>query len=107
MLRYDYDEFRLALGKRIKELRKQRGMTHRVMVSDYGFHLTQIARIERGESFSVPTLLRLAETFQVPVGELIVGIGEIDRDELNPKAAIDSKRSKKVTPPKDAKVSRK
>ena len=107
MLRYDYDEFRVALGKRIKELRKQRGMTHRVMVSDHGFHLTQIARIERGESFSVPTLLRLAETFQVPVGELISGIGEIDGDELQPKAAIDSKRSKEVKPPKEAKASKK
>jgi transcriptional regulator with XRE-family HTH domain len=74
------------------------------MVSDHGFHLTQIARIERGESFSVPTLLRLAETFRVPVGELISGIGEIDGDELNPTAAIDSKRSKEVKPPKEAKA---
>lgn len=52
-------------------------MTHRDLVSDYGFHMTQIARIERGEAFSVPTLLKLAETFQVPVGELIEGIGEL------------------------------
>jgi transcriptional regulator with XRE-family HTH domain len=107
MLRYDYDEFRVALGKRIKELRKQRGMTHRVMVSAHGFHLTQIARIERGESFSVPTLLRLAETFQVPVGELISGIGEIDGDVLRPKAAVDSKGAKEVKPPKEAKASKK
>lgn len=93
MLQYDYELFRVALGKRVKELRKARGMTHRVMVSDYGFHLTQIARIERGESFSVPTLLRLSEVFQVPVGELISGIGEIEGGEIVPKA--EDKKSKR------------
>ena len=77
MLRYDYEQFRIALGQRIKQLRKERKMTHRDLVSDYGFHMTQIARIERGEAFSVPTLLKLAETFQVPVGQLIEGIGEL------------------------------
>ncbi len=52
-------------------------MTHRDLVSEHGFHMTQVARIERGEAFSVPTLLKLAETFQVPVGQLIEGIGEM------------------------------
>jgi transcriptional regulator with XRE-family HTH domain len=106
MLQYDYEQFRLALGKRIKELRKARGMTHRVMVSDHGFHLTQIARIERGESLAVPTLLRLAETFQVPVGELISGIGEIEGGEVVPKAAADVKKSKEVPPLKESKTSK-
>jgi transcriptional regulator with XRE-family HTH domain len=106
MLQYDYEQFRLALGKRIKELRNARGMTHRVMVSDHGFHLTQIARIERGESLAVPTLLRLAETFQVPVGELISGIGEIEGGEVVPKAAADVKKSKDVPPLKESKTSK-
>ncbi len=92
MLRYDYEQFRIALGQRIKQLRKERKLTHRALVSEHGFHLTQIARIERGEAFSVPTLLRLAETFQVPVDQLIVGIGEVD-DEVH--AAAPSKPSKK------------
>jgi hypothetical protein len=43
----------------------------------------------------------------VPVGELISGIGEIDGDELKPKAAMDSKRSKEVKPSKEAKASKK
>jgi transcriptional regulator with XRE-family HTH domain len=106
MLQYDYEQFRLALGKRIKELRKARGMTHRVMVSDHGFHLTQIARIERGESLSVQTLLRLAETFQVPVGELISGIGEIEGGEIVPKPAADVKKSKDATPRTELKTSK-
>jgi transcriptional regulator with XRE-family HTH domain len=106
MLRYDYEQFRVALGKRIKELRKERGMTHRVMVSDHGFHLTQIARIERGESFSVPTLLRLAETFQVPVGQLISGIGEAEGSELQAKS-VEPKKSKELKAPKEAKLPKK
>lgn len=92
MLRYDYEQFRIALGQRIKQLRKERKLTHRALVSEHGFHLTQIARIERGEAFSVPTLLRLAETFQVPVDRLIVGIGEVDNEVHT---AAPSKASKK------------
>jgi transcriptional regulator with XRE-family HTH domain len=106
MLQYDYEKFRVALGKRIRELRKARGLTHRVMVSSHGFHLTQIARIERGESFSVPTLLRLAETFQVPVGELISGIGEIEGGEIVPNFVADAKKSKDVPPLKESKTSK-
>ena len=49
-----------------------------MLVQDHGFHLTQIARIERGESFSVPTLLRLAEAFQIPLEELIAGLEVVE-----------------------------
>jgi transcriptional regulator with XRE-family HTH domain len=49
-----------------------------MLVQNHGFHLTQIARIERGESFSVPTLLRLAEAFQIPLEELIAGLGMVE-----------------------------
>jgi transcriptional regulator with XRE-family HTH domain len=75
--RYDYAQFCKALGKRIKELRKERGLTHRALVAEYGFHLTQIARIERGDPLSVPTLLRLAETFQIRVEDMIANIGVV------------------------------
>jgi len=49
-----------------------------MLVQNHGFHLTQIARIERGESFSVPTLLRLAEAFQIPLEELIAGLEVVE-----------------------------
>ena len=70
-------------------------MTHRSLVSDYGFHLTQVSRIERGEAFSVPTLLKLAETFQVPVGQLIEGIGEMP--DVESAATPESSSKKKKT----------
>ena len=95
MLRYDYEQFRVALGQRIKQLRKERKLTHRALVSEHGFHMTQVARIERGEAFSVPTLLRLAETFQVPVGQLIEGIGEVSDEEANAQVEPSPKKKKK------------
>ncbi len=45
MLRYDYKEFSAALGKRVKQLRKERGLTLRALVIQHGFHLTQIQRV--------------------------------------------------------------
>jgi len=49
MLRYDYKEFLAALGKRVKQLRKERGLTLRALVIQHGFHLTQIQRNEKGD----------------------------------------------------------
>lgn len=85
MLRYDYKEFSAALGKRVKQLRKDRKMTLRSFVVDHGFHLTQIQRIEKGEGYSVPTLLRLAEIFQIPLESLVAGLGLVAPPESKPK----------------------
>ena len=87
MLRYDYKEFSKALGKRINQLRKERGLTLRALVVQHDFHLTQIQRIEKGDGISVPTLLRLAETFQIPVEKLIENLGVIEDGELRPKSS--------------------
>ena len=51
----------------------------------HGFHLTQLQRIERGEGVSVPMLLRLAETFGMPVEKLIAGLGVIADGEIHSK----------------------
>ena len=87
MLRYDYKEFSAALGKRVKQLRKERGLTLRALVVQHGFHLTQIQRIEKGDGVSVPTLLRIAEVFQIPVEELVEGLGLIESDESRSKSS--------------------
>ena len=80
MQRYDYKLFSTALGKRIRQLRKERGLTLRSLVLLHGYHLTQISRIEKGEGVSVPTLLRLAETFDIPLEKLVEGLGVVDPD---------------------------
>lgn len=81
MLRYNYEQFLAALGERIKQIRKERGLTHRALVTDHGFHLTGVQRIERGEGISIPTLLRLCEVYQVRIDELVAGIGMVTEGE--------------------------
>ena len=78
MLQYDYKAFSAELGKRVKQLRKESGLTLRALVVKHDFHLTQIQRIESGDGVSVPTLLRLAETFQVPIEKLVAGLGLVE-----------------------------
>ncbi len=68
----------MELGKRVKQLRKESGLTFRALVKQHDYHLTQIQRIESGEGISVPTLLRLAETFQVPIEKLVAGLGMVE-----------------------------
>lgn len=74
-IRYDYKRFSLELGRRLREVRKASGKTLRDLIVQHGFHLTQIQRVEKGEGVSVQTLLRISEAFQVPVEELIAGLG--------------------------------
>lgn len=71
----------MELGKRVKQLRKESGLTFRALVKQHDYHLTQIQRIESGEGISVPTLLRLAETFQVPIEKLVAGLGMVEAGE--------------------------
>ncbi len=85
MVHYDPNEFFVAFGKRIKQLRKERKVTMRSFVVDHGFHLTQLGRIERGDGISVPTILRLAEIFQEPLESLLAGLGSITPPEVRPK----------------------
>lgn len=82
MLRYDYKVFSAELGKRIRQLRKESGLTLRALIVQHGFHLTQIQRIEKGEGISIPTLLRIAETFQVPMECLVKGVGIVESAEV-------------------------
>jgi transcriptional regulator with XRE-family HTH domain len=85
MLRYDYKEFSAAFGRKVKELRKARGLTLRAMIVEHGFHLTQFQRIEKGEGVSLPTVLRIAEVFQIPLEKLVSGLGLVDDTEPRPK----------------------
>lgn len=77
-LRYDCKAFYVELGKRIRQLRKESGLTIRALIVQHGFHTTQIQRIEKGDGISVPMLLRIAQTFQVPLENLIAGLGKVD-----------------------------
>lgn len=81
-MQYDYEAFVRALGARVKDLRKARGLTHRQMVAEYDFHLNQLHRIEKGEPVSVQTLLKLCHAFNLTMDELVKGLALVD--EFNP-----------------------
>jgi DNA-binding Xre family transcriptional regulator len=74
-MQYDYERFLAELGARVKQLRKERGLTHRCMISDFGFHLGQLARIEKGEGINAQTLLKLCAALDVTLEDLVRGLG--------------------------------
>lgn len=63
------------LGKRIKELRKQKGYTSSLKFAfDKGFSHIQMARWEKGNNISFESMLRLAEAFNISVSDLLKDI---------------------------------
>lgn len=71
----DYDEFLMALGRRIKQFRKERGLSLRDMVVTYGYHDSQWRRFERGGAANLNSLLRIAVAFNTPLSTLLEGLG--------------------------------
>ncbi len=82
-MKYSYDLLLEQLGARIKQLRKERGWTLRDMVVQHGFHLSHWQAFERGNrGMSVPSLLRIAEVFDVTLCELLDGLGEVKAEKV-------------------------
>lgn len=85
-MRYSYELLQTQLGARLKELRKQKGWTLRDMIVRHGFHVTHWQHFERGSrGISLPSLLRIAEVFDVTPSELIEGLGEDTAPVTSPK----------------------
>lgn len=72
-MHYDCEHFVAALANRIKELRTQRGWTQMQMVQDFGYYLSHWQNIESGRKMSLETMLRVANTFDVDLTELLTG----------------------------------
>ena len=69
------EELQRRLGTRLRELRTKRGWTQDVFADKSGFHRAQVGAFERGEmNITLASLLLLAQTFKVKVGELFRGI---------------------------------
>jgi transcriptional regulator with XRE-family HTH domain len=64
------DQFFRALGKRVRELRKKRGLSQEDMLS-FGFSTRHWQQIEAGRPITVTTLLRICETFGISVEKLV------------------------------------
>ncbi len=61
-----------GLGKMLKGLRKQRGLTQGALAKAAGISQIYVAKIEAGDKIpSIPTLEKLAKALKVKVAELL------------------------------------
>jgi transcriptional regulator with XRE-family HTH domain len=69
------EELQRRLGVRIRELRLKRGWTQDVFADKSGFHRAQVGAFERGEmNITLASLLLIAQTFKVKVGDMFKGV---------------------------------
>lgn len=73
-MHYEHDEFVRDLAKRIKALRIERGWTQMQMMRDFGYYLSHWQNIEAGRKMSLETMLRVANTFDLSLEELLKDI---------------------------------
>ena len=78
MQHYEYDAVVAAIARRVRDMRKTHGLTQMTMFSDYGYHLTQWRNIESGRGLSLQSLIRLANTFEITLAELVADIEKSD-----------------------------
>lgn len=69
------ERFFSLLGRRVRALRLECGMTQEDMI-EHGFSLRHFQQIEAGSSINVTTLLRLAEVFRLDPSDLLAGLSE-------------------------------
>ena len=73
-MHYDGEEFIRALASRIKRLRKERGWTQMQLVQEFGYHLSHWQNIESGRKMSLESMLRVANTFDLSLDELLADV---------------------------------
>jgi len=69
----DYTRFFRALGKRIRELRRKRGLVQEDMLSHH-FSTRHWQQIEAGRPITVTTLLRICKALKVSLSDLVRGL---------------------------------
>ncbi|MGI4827109.1 MAG: helix-turn-helix domain-containing protein [Janthinobacterium lividum] len=78
----DYDEFLQLLAQRVKNLRQERNLSLRDMVVDHGYHDSNYRRIERDGVGGIQSLMRLCKAFQISLAELLNGLGDYNKTDL-------------------------
>lgn len=64
----------VAIYKKLKALRKERGLTLATLADRIGSDYQQLSRIERGKSrLTVDVLMKMADEFDTPIDELVKG----------------------------------
>ncbi len=74
---------RTDIGKKIKELREDKGLSQRELARMAGTNNTDIMNIENGKTkyFKVDTLRILAEALNVPTSDLLIAAGYLPEDD--------------------------
>jgi hypothetical protein len=75
----DYRTFLAHTAQRIKELRRERGLSLQDMVVVHGFYDFNWRRMEREGVGSVQSLLRIAKAFGAPLTTLTASFGDHSR----------------------------
>lgn len=64
----------VAIGRRLRELRTEHGLTQEALADAAGLHWTYIGQIERGErNLTLKNVLRLAHGLDISSGALLQG----------------------------------
>lgn len=65
----------VKLGKKIRELRKEKGFSQESFAYEVGLDRTYMGSVERGErNIATLNLIRIAKTLKVEIGELFPSI---------------------------------
>ena len=69
-------EPKVVVGRNIKRIRKDQGLTQEATAHRCGVHPVELARAERGvRDMRVSTVAKIAKGLRVPAAELMVGSG--------------------------------
>tara|TARA_B100000614_G_scaffold261073_1_gene289601 strand:+ start:1842 stop:2171 length:330 start_codon:yes stop_codon:yes gene_type:complete len=84
------------VGKHIKQLRREQKLSQQALAELAGISYKYLGEIERGQvNLSVEVLVKIAESFQVPPGDLLVDILEEDTKTVAQIKSIFSELSKR------------
>lgn len=62
----------IEIYKKLKQLRKERGLTLNTFAEKIGSDYQQVSRIERGKSkLTIDMLMRMADALETPVGDIV------------------------------------
>lgn len=71
------------VGKKIRQLRKQRKLTQTALAEKVGIHQSDLSRMEMGEyRVSLDTLFRILAEFELSMGEFF---DEVNREAVSPR----------------------
>lgn len=83
-MKFEKKDFAITLGKRVREVRKDKGFTLEKLALEAGIELKQLARIEYGEvNTSVYQIYKLSYSLNIDLKEMFEPIPKKNRENLS------------------------